>query len=164
MIFINGRSQTLIPTERLHQLCRCIEGFILPDIARTTRQFRSRTELFVGPKHHALMGQLYEIRSQVEHLRDVWLADDDERQDERGRRMRVLRECCFLEELSRNCIARFLGARGAWPYFANESTLARFWEANNAELRRRIWGAPFCMTELRARFDEARVSDTELGL
>jgi hypothetical protein len=42
----------------LHQYCRCIEGLILPDPGNTKKQFRSRTELFIGPKHHVLMGEL----------------------------------------------------------------------------------------------------------
>jgi hypothetical protein len=34
--------------ERLHQFARCVEGFILPDPGATARQFKSRTELFIG--------------------------------------------------------------------------------------------------------------------
>jgi hypothetical protein len=149
--------------ERLHQFCRCIEGFILPEIAQTTRQFRSRTELFIGPKHHDLMGQLYDMRSRVEHLRDIQSSGDG-CQDERSRRMSVVRECYFLEELSRCCIARFLETREAWPHFRDESVLASFWRTEKAELRRRIWGQPFSMTRLRTRFDEGAVSNADLGL
>ncbi len=37
--------------DRLHQYSRCIDGLILPDAGRTRQQFRSRTELFIGPRH-----------------------------------------------------------------------------------------------------------------
>jgi hypothetical protein len=53
--------------ERLHQYSRCIDGLILPVVGETKRQFKSRTELFIGPKHHDLMGDIYDVRSAVEH-------------------------------------------------------------------------------------------------
>lgn len=49
--------------ERLHQYCRCIEGLILPRAGDTKRQFKSRTELFIGPRHHKLMDAMYEARN-----------------------------------------------------------------------------------------------------
>src|SRR5260370_27515078 len=48
------------PLERLHQFCRCIEGFILPDIGKTPSQFQFRTELFLGLRRHELMRSLYD--------------------------------------------------------------------------------------------------------
>ena len=38
--------------DRLHQYARCIDGLILPDAGKTKQQFKSRTELFIGPRHH----------------------------------------------------------------------------------------------------------------
>jgi hypothetical protein len=146
------------PMESLHQFCRCVEGFILPDIARTTRQFRSRTELFVGPTFHRLMGQLYQMRSCVEHLRNI--EAEDWPKDERERRMCVLRERSFIEELSRCCIARFLASRDVWPHFRDEEALRKFWQTENTQLRASIWGRPFDVKRLRARF---RISDADPG-
>ena len=150
------------PVERLHQFCRCIEGFILPDIAQTTRQFRSRTELFVGPRHHVLMGRLYDMRSRAEHLRDI--APNDGLHSDRERRLGVLRECSFLEELSRCCIGRLLGTPELWPHFRDETSLANFWLPENAVLRQQTWGSPFDVTWLRDRFNEGHVSNGDLGL
>jgi hypothetical protein len=56
--------------ERLHQYSRCIDGLILPNAGETKRQFKSRTELFIGPRHHDMMGEIYDIRSAVEHLHE----------------------------------------------------------------------------------------------
>jgi hypothetical protein len=42
--------------DRLHQYCRCIDGLIVPDTGKTRKQFKSRTELFIGPHHHDMMG------------------------------------------------------------------------------------------------------------
>jgi hypothetical protein len=36
---------------------------ILPAAGKTKRQFKSRAELFIGPGHHDLMGELYDVRS-----------------------------------------------------------------------------------------------------
>jgi len=46
--------------ERVHQYSRCIDGLILPKIGQTRRQFKSKTELFIGPYHHDLMGEIYD--------------------------------------------------------------------------------------------------------
>ena len=56
--------------DRLHQFSRCIDGLILPDAGKTKQQFRSRTELFIGPRHHDMMGEIYDVRSAVEHLHE----------------------------------------------------------------------------------------------
>jgi hypothetical protein len=56
--------------DRLHQYSRCIDGLILPDAGKTKQQFKSRTELFIGPRHHDLMGEIYDVRSAVEHLHE----------------------------------------------------------------------------------------------
>jgi len=56
--------------ERLHQYCRCIEGLIMAEPGKALKQFKSRTELFIGPRHHDLMGEMYEVRSVVEHLHE----------------------------------------------------------------------------------------------
>lgn len=148
--------------ERFHQFCRCIEGFILPDIAKTTSQFQSRTELFIGGRHHGMMRRLYEIRSQVEHLHQV--SFDDWPSDERERRLILLRESAFIEELARRCIAHFLQRRELWPHYTDDSALRQFWRADDAAARREVWGPPFDAHELRSRFHDNRVSDADLGL
>jgi hypothetical protein len=56
--------------DRIHQYCRCIDGLILPDTGKTRQQFKSKTELFIGTGHHDLMGELYDVRSAVEHLHE----------------------------------------------------------------------------------------------
>jgi hypothetical protein len=43
--------------ERLHQYCRCIEGLIMAEPGKALKQFKSRTELFIGPRHHDLMAR-----------------------------------------------------------------------------------------------------------
>ena len=56
--------------DRLHQYCRCIDGLIVSKQGEAKSQFKSRTELFIGPRHHTLMGETYAVRSDVEHLHE----------------------------------------------------------------------------------------------
>jgi hypothetical protein len=56
--------------DRLHQYCRCIDGLIFSAPGNGRNQFKGRTELFIGPREHPLMDQLYAIRSDVEHLHE----------------------------------------------------------------------------------------------
>jgi hypothetical protein len=101
------------------------------------------------------------MRSRVEHLRDI--APDDGHHSEHERRLGLLRECSFLEELSRCCIARFLGTPELWPHFRDETTLANFWRPENATLRRQTWGSPFDVKSLRDRFDAGQVTNGDLS-
>ena len=108
------------------------------------------------------MRRLYETRSRAEHLHQGIL--DDASENERDRRMMVFRESCFLEELSRRCISRFLTNSGLWPHFATDDALKQFWGSLSIDRRRELWGEPFDVEELRRRFDEQWVSEIDLGL
>ena len=68
-VYTEARTNSEI-VERLHQYSRCIDGLILPDAGKTKQQFRSRTELFIGLGHHDMMGEIYDVRSAVEHLHE----------------------------------------------------------------------------------------------
>lgn len=65
--YIDARTKPDV-LDRLHQYCRCIEGFIIPQAGNTKRTFKSRTELFIGQNHHELIGNIYDLRSAVDRL------------------------------------------------------------------------------------------------
>jgi hypothetical protein len=46
------------PMDRIHQFSRCLEGLLATAPGQSKKQFKSRTELFVGPKHHETMGTI----------------------------------------------------------------------------------------------------------
>jgi hypothetical protein len=54
-VYVDARTAT-DPMDRLHQYCRCIDGLILSEPGSGLKQFKSRTELFIGPRDHDLMG------------------------------------------------------------------------------------------------------------
>ena len=56
--------------DRLHQYCRCILGLIVPSPGDSGKKFKSRTELFIGRRHHEMMGETYDVRGDVEHLHE----------------------------------------------------------------------------------------------
>lgn len=146
--------------ERLHQFCRCLEGLILPAVSKTTRQFVSRTELFVGPSQHEAMRTLYEMRSKVEHMHDYdWPPD----LAERDRRLLVMRRAALVQELARVCISRFLVTKDVWPYYAHPDKLAQFWGLPASD-RQKLWGSPFDLNLIDEKFDPAELTDERLGL
>jgi hypothetical protein len=146
---------------RLHQFVRCVEGFILPDTGQSTRQFKSRTELFVGPRHHKLMGELYEIRSSVEHLHSPY--ETVTGSSERERRLLVLRRTMEAEALARYCVSTLLMNPAAWLHFQDDSALSSFWKLSASD-RQAIWGTPMDLNAVSQGFDETFIDDEDLGL
>ena len=146
--------------ERLHQFCRCIEGFILPEIGQTLKQFISRCEVFVGPKHAATLRQLYEMRSKVEHMHEYALPAT---LSERERRLTVMRMAALAQGLARWCISRFLESPALWPHYASAETLAAFWKLDG-DGKSALWGRPIDLAALDNKFDESDMSDQSLGL
>lgn len=144
--------------DRLHQYCRCIEGLILPKTGDTKKQFKSRTELFIGPRHHDLMGEIYDVRSAVEHLHEnKYLETFD-----RNLRLEILKMEAVIEHIARTCLARIISNSSLWPHFANAAVLATFWSLPVDE-RRTIWGDPINPLEAITDFKPEYINNSELG-
>lgn len=121
--------------DRIHQYCRCIDGLILPAVGKTQQHFKSRTELFIGPRHHELMGELYDVRSAVEHLHEnKYLEHFD-----RTVRLDLLRKEAIAEYIARKALARVIANSALWPHFGNTPALEKFWTLPPTE-RKSIWG------------------------
>lgn len=144
--------------DRLHQYCRCIDGLILPDAGKTKQQFKNRTELFIGPKHHDLMGEIYDVRSAVEHLHENRYLEGFDR----AIRLDLLRKASIAEHVARTAIARVIGNSALWPHFANTTALAAFWGLP-ADDRQRLWGVPIDPMDAVSGFDPKYIHDGLLG-
>ena len=157
--------------DRIHQFTRCIEGLVAPlkvgqiDVGGkknnqgTKVQFKRRTELFVGPRHHDLMGELYDIRSDIEHLHeDRHLANFD-----RATRVRLVELEAISEWIARHCLARILLEPALARHVGSVAALDRFWAKPETE-RREIWGPPVDPQTPLVGFNFDRVTDEELGL
>ena len=105
--------------DRLHQYCRCIDGLIVPDVGKTKRQFKSRTELFIGPRHQDMMGETYDVRSDVEHLHENKHLEIFER----NARLELVKKLEMMEYIARSALVRILLDRNLWPHFANTPAL-----------------------------------------
>jgi hypothetical protein len=90
--------------DRIHQYARCVEGLILPSKGNTESQFKSRTELFIGPYHHNLMGEIYRVRSAVEHLHEI----DYMHPFDRDKRLALVRQEAIIADIARQALRRVL--------------------------------------------------------
>lgn len=144
--------------ERVHQYCRCIDGLILPGVGKTAAQFKSRTELFIGPKHHPLMETLYEIRSADEHLNETKYLEVFDRDV----RLDVLQKEMIVSYMVRRVLFHLIGTPHLWEHFGNAVALEAFWKLEPAD-RQKIWGDPIDPLAPVAKFDPAEISDGQLG-
>lgn len=144
--------------DRLHQYARCIDGLIVPAAGKTKQQFKSRTELFVGPRHHNLMGDTYDVRSAVEHLHENRYLEGFDR----ATRLDLVKKEAVTEYIARTALARIIGNPGLWPYFANTTALASFWALPQTD-RQRIWGSAIDPMVAFAELDPQYIHDGMLG-
>lgn len=137
---------------RIHQLIRCVEGFVFPDEGQTRRQMTSRSELFLGPTQHVLVQTLFDIRSAIEHLHGPARIVNDPNPREADLQ---LAEYSFKSEaLARYCLRRIFTNPNLWPHFTDDTALAAFW-ALPAAGRAALWGAPMDMAVDFASFSRA---------
>lgn len=143
---------------RIHQFCRCIDGLILPAAGKTKQQFKSRTELFIGPGHHDLMGELYDIRSAVEHLHENRYLE----YFDRAKRLDLAKKEAIVDHIARTSLARVIGDKALWPHFGNTPSLEKFWALTPSE-RAKIWNGPTDPLAAVADFDPQYIHDGLLG-
>jgi hypothetical protein len=156
-IYLEARTTKDI-LDRLHQYCRCIDGLILPKAGETKQQFKSRTEIFIGPRHHDLMGGIYDIRSAVEHLHENRYLEIFDR----ATRLDLVKKEAIAEHIARMALVRVVNEPSLWPHFANTSALKTFWALPAAD-RQRIWGAPIDPLDALADFDPDSIHNGHLG-
>jgi hypothetical protein len=140
--------------ERIHQYARCIDGLILCDPGKSAKQFKSRSELFIGPHHHDLMGEIYEVRSAVEHLHEDRYLDPLSR----ATQVDLTKKEAVIEHIARTTLARIALNDALWPHFTSKASLTGFWAKPAAE-RQAIWGIPVDLLEALKDFDERFLPD-----
>jgi hypothetical protein len=144
--------------DRLHQYCRCIDGLIVSKQCEAKKQFKSRTELFIGPHHHALMGDTYDVRSDVEHLHENKHLEIYDR----TARLDLVKKLEMMEYIARGALVRILLDIKLWPHFANTTALHAFWGLDGQQ-RRKLWGDFIDPNDALADFDPRCISDNQLG-
>ncbi|MBC9880875.1 hypothetical protein G8O24_26465 [Bradyrhizobium sp. INPA01-394B] len=135
--------------ERIHQYARCIDGLILCDPGKSAKQFKSRSELFIGPKHHDLMGEIYEVRSAVEHLHEDRYLDPVTRHTQ----IDLTKKEAIIEYIARTTLSRIVLDETLWPHFTSKASLTGFWAQADVN-RKLIWGSPIDPMAALEEFDE----------
>ena len=107
---------------------------------------------------HDLMGEIYDVRSAVEHLHENrYLGEFD-----RNIRLDLLKKEAVIEHIARTSISRIIDNKALWPHFANTTALGAFWSLSEID-RRAQWGDPIDAFEPMANFDPKYINDAELG-
>ena len=105
------------------------------------------------------MGELYDIRSDIEHLHeDRHLAIFD-----RATRIRLAQLEAVSGCIARQCLARILLEPALASHIGSLAALDHFWGKPETE-RRAIWGPPVDPEAPLACFNFDRVTNGELGL
>jgi hypothetical protein len=104
------------------------------------------------------MGEIYEVRSDVEHLHEYRYLE----MFDRDVRLELVRKEAIIEYIARKVLARIIGDPSLWRHFANTSALAAFWALPSSD-RQQSWGTPFDPSEALAEFDPKYIHDGHLG-
>jgi hypothetical protein len=115
-----------------------LEGPILPEIGKTKVQFVSRSLTFVTAHRDTpdVLGQIFDIRSKVEHLHnalDVLPGSTSEKEIMLYERARQ------IDHLARFTISRILENDALREIFRTDASIADFWNKPDAE-RTTLWG------------------------
>jgi hypothetical protein len=140
--------------ERLHQFARCVDGFIQ---GGTANRFASRTELFVGTGHRERMGDIYKLRSQIEHLND--LDPSLPGRTDRDRRIAFFKSLLVVENVARHCVRRFLADQRLWPHFVDQASIKAFWEDGRESVRTSEWGSLFDLAAYLTKIDDLEIPE-----
>jgi len=126
--------------ERFHQLVRSIEGLIRPRIMRTAQDFAHRGQTFALAKAGtpALLRQIFDLRSQIEHLHlatEILTGSHQERIDIVSWRTRQ------VDALARFALCRVLETPDLFEnVFDSDDHIEAFWRLHDGDRVRR-WGA-----------------------
>jgi len=151
--YLEGKRATNV-SESLHQHVRCVEGLVLPEIGKTTKQFEHRTQLFVGARHRRRLGLLFAVRSAVEHLN--YPLDPIESETWRERTVELYRCAAQAEALAQYCVERLFTRKELRDHFRSDKALRAFWSLEASE-QRDIWGEPMDFDAVLNGFDERKV-------
>ncbi len=157
-VWIRGAEEGYELNERFHSFVRAIEAILKPTIARqrstrarkrskkpkwreVTPTFIHRGQTMIGQsaKNERLLRQLYDIRSSIEHIKDVMPS---------VRKARVVdSEITFVfralqaEILASSIYAKILSDGQLRATFSTETRVEGFWRRNGPE-RQAVWGGP----------------------
>jgi hypothetical protein len=125
--------------ERIHQFVRSLEALILPEIAKTKRQFTHRCQTFAkaSPDTKPILEEAFELRSMAEHLNDWEQALESYPKDDRE--IVALHRTRQMEQLAAFAYSRVLESDTIRNHFISETKQGEFWKLPD-DARRNVWG------------------------
>ena len=133
---------TLMPNkdgDRLHQFVRAVEALVKPEPEKTRNQFAhriSQTFTLASDETRAILLQLFDLRSYVEHMH--WVIDALEG-EEAGRIATVNRGTRQIDVLARAALLRVMQSDALMDAFRSDATIDAFWRMGDDE-RVGLWG------------------------
>jgi hypothetical protein len=135
----DGLTERSLQDSRIHQFVRVLEGLILPEQGKSTKQFVHRCQTFAlaSEDTKVALEQAYNIRSQVEHLHnalDVLPGSSVEEKEQT-----LYHRARQMDHLARFALARVLESDALLDIFRQDSSIEAFWKKPDDE-RLKIWG------------------------
>lgn len=136
---LRGSAEPTLQDERTHQFARALEGLILPDKGATRKQFVRRCQTFLNPakSNEETLGQIFDIRSQLEHLHNALDVLPGATTDDRVKLL--FRRARQADALARFALSRTLEDDLLRETFKKDESISVFWNKTEAE-RSRFWG------------------------
>ncbi len=144
--------------DQVHQYARCLEGLTVPPIRGTRKVFAERCTLFAGQKSGRIFEDIYGVRGEIEHLHEYRYLEIFDRHV----RLDLLMKAGISEYMARCCLSRVFDRPGLWPHFRTTPTIEAFWQLDLSQ-RSQLWGSPVDPLGGMAGFDEALMSNVDLG-
>ena len=126
-------------SERLHMFVRALDGVIATERGQGKAQFKSRASTLANatPGSDELLGELYDLRSCAEHLRELDCGLEHVQEGNRDRHANL--RAHQSELLSSFAYERILLNEELRGWFHNPQRMSEFWNKSPAE-RDAIWG------------------------
>jgi hypothetical protein len=160
-VWVRAAEESLELSERLHAFIRSSEAMIKPTITvrrrRTpvkntlktvsrpiTETFISRGQTFIGHSkaNQRLLKQFYNIRSSVEHIKDIMPRVKQARGI--AKQEAVVFRALQCELLASDIYSRILSSEKLMECFSTERRVEGFWSRTEAK-RRLLWGEPLSL-------------------
>jgi hypothetical protein len=136
---MKGSSEPTFQDARLHDFVRCLEGLILPEQGNTRKQFIHRAQTFAVANEAAreMLGQIYDIRSQVEHLHHP--LDPLPGEPKENRKALLFKRARQADALARFAVRHLLESETLTAAFKTDENIDAFWHEPDGE-RINHWG------------------------
>ncbi|KAA3616454.1 MAG: hypothetical protein DWQ05_12030 [Calditrichaeota bacterium] len=135
--FLKGLSEVQ-PAYRIHQFVRALEALLKPPIGQTRNKFihRCKTFLKCSPDPSNTLGEVYDLRSKIEHMHDWSEAFPDI--SIKNIEQRAMLRTRQIEHLTRNTYRRILTDSILRENFQN-SNIDNFWSQSDSK-KMECWG------------------------